>query len=211
MQGSIKGRSNITNAKLYEKSKNIIQLDVENFFPSITSKYIYNLWRYFFHFSDEVSTLLVNLTTLDGNLIQGSPLSSDIANLIFWDKEQEFVRNLQKYGLVYSRYVDDITISSKGPVSNKSKANAIKCVHSMLKSKGLKLKHNKTQILGQNSRMIVTGNVINDTNKVSQEYIDNVYKEINNKESGVSSLQGEVNYIGQTRPKVAKRLNKIIN
>ena len=206
-QGSIKGCSNITNAKLHEKSKTIIQLDIKDFFPSISSKYIYNVWRYFFHFSDNVSELLTSLVTLNNQFIQGSPLSSDIANLIFWDKEYQLVNNLTKLNLVYSRYVDDINISSKNKITDTLKTDIIKQVNSMLKSKGLKLKNNKTKILNESSQMLVTGLVVNKSVKASQKYINSVYKEINNNPNQISII-GKINYIKQTTPKKAISLEK---
>ncbi len=209
IQGSIKGCSNITNAKLHEKSKIIIQLDVKNFFPSISYEHIYNLWRYFFNFSDNVSKLLTNIITLNNYFIQGSPLSSDIANLIFWDKEYKLVNDLTNLNLVYSRYVDDINISSEEKISNNLKTTVIKKVNGMLKSKGLKLKNRKTKVLNENNQMLVTGLVVNKTAKVSQKYIDSTYKEIKNNPN-TNSIKGKINYIKQTDYKKAISIEKHI-
>ncbi len=210
IQGSIKGRSNITNAKLHEGSKTIIQLDIKNFFPSIASRHIYNLWRYFFNFSDEVAKLLTNIITLNGQFIQGSPLSSDIANLIFWDKEQKLIGYLTNLNLVYSRYVDDMNISSKEKIPKNLKTTIIKKVDAMLKVKGLKLKHSKTEIANENNQMLVTGLVVNEDIKVSQNYIDSTYKEIKNN-SNVNSIKGKINYIKQTMPKKAINIEKALS
>jgi len=209
IQGSVKGRSNITNARLHEKSKVIIQLDVKNFFSSISNKHIYNLWRYFFNFSDEVSKLLTNIITLNDKFIQGSPLSSDIANLIFWDKEHRLVKSLMKSHLVYSRYVDDVNISSQEKITNNLKTTIIKKVRAMLNSKGLSLKHNKTKILNSSDQMLVTGLVVNEKVRVSQKYIDNTYKEIKNN-SNINSSKGKINYIKQTDYKKAISIEKHI-
>ncbi len=209
IQGSVKGRSNITNARLHEKSKVIIQLDVKNFFSSISNKHIYNLWKYFFNFSDEVSKLLTNIITLNDKFIQGSPLSSDVANLIFWDKEHRLVKSLMKSHLVYSRYVDDINISSQEKITNNLKTTVIKKVCVMLSSKGLSLRHNKTKILNSSDQMLVTGLVVNEKVRVSQKYIDSTYKEIKNNPN-INSLEGKINYIKQTDYKKAISMAKHI-
>ncbi len=211
IQGSIKGCSNLTNAQLHEKSKTIIQLDIKNFFPSIKTKHIYVLWRHFFNFSEEISNLLTSLITLDKNFIQGSPLSSDIANLIFWDKEHSLVENFRKNNLIYSRYVDDINISSKNKISDKSKTHIIQRVHSMVKSKDLKLKNNKTKILNSNNQLLITGLVVNHKVKVSRQYISNVFQEVKSKNANISSIRGKANYIQQTCPKQANSILNVIN
>jgi hypothetical protein len=211
IQGSIKGRSNLTNAKLHERSVVIVQLDIKNFFPSIKTKYIYNLWRYFFNFSEEVSNLLTNLITFDNSFIQGSPLSSDIANLIFWDKEYHLVENFKNNNLVYSRYVDDINISSKNKISDKLRTDIIQRVHSMAISKGLKLKNNKTKILNKNNQLLITGLVVNDKARVSKQYINDVYQEAIRGDLNFNSINGKIDYIKQTNPKKASNILKIVN
>jgi hypothetical protein len=211
IQGSIKGRSNLTNAQLHEKSKTIVQLDIKDFYPSITDKQIYNLWRYFFNFSKKVSSLLTRLITLNGEFIQGSPISSDIANLIFWDKEQYLVRNLENDNLTYSRYVDDVNISSKSKIPNKLKTDIINKINAMLKAKNLKLKNKKTKILNQNDQLLITGLVVNHKAKVNKQYIDDVFQEIKNENFNENSVRGKVNYIHQTNPKQANAILRIAN
>lgn len=210
IQGSIKGRSNITNARLHEKPKVIIKLDIKNFFPSISHKHICNLWRYFFNFSEEVSKLLTNIITLNDKFIQGSPLSSDIANLLFYDNEYKLVKYFEEIDLIYSRYVDDINISSKEKISNNLKTTIIKQIDAMLKSKGLNLNHKKTKILNDSNQMLVTGLVVNESVKVSQNYIDSTYKEIKNNPN-INSIKGKINYIKQTTPKKAINVEKAHN
>ena len=101
LQGSIKGRSPKTNAQVHVGAKCLIELDIANFFPSIIRDQVYRTFRYFFNFSDEVSNLLVDLITHQGRVPQGSPVSSDIANLVLcWDgKEAQLVDNLKKKGI----------------------------------------------------------------------------------------------------------------
>jgi hypothetical protein len=210
IQGSIKNRSNLTNARLHEGSKEIIQLDIKDFYPSIKGRYIHNIWRRFFNFSQEVSSLLTSLITLNNNLVQGSPISSDIANLIFWDYEPMLAKELQSKNLVYSRYVDDINISSKNKLPDELKTYIIKSVHAMLKAKELKLKNNKTKLLTNSSELLVTGLVVNKKAKANRQYVNNVYQEIGTNQN-INSINGKINYVRQTNPKKASHLDKIKN
>lgn len=106
-----KGRNYVQNASHHLNTEVVVADDIKQFFPSIRQSHINNLFQYFFKFSPEVSNALSHLCTKDGYLVQGSPISGDIANLIFYDCEPELVGWLESVGLRYTRYYDDIHIS----------------------------------------------------------------------------------------------------
>ncbi len=116
LQGSIKDkdypRNYIHNASLHTGRKIVISEDITSFFPSITAYIVMRMWQHFFHFPKEVAEVLTNLTTYQGIVPQGAKTSSYIANLIFWDKEPQVESQLRQLGLRYSRFVDDVTVSS---------------------------------------------------------------------------------------------------
>ena len=211
LQGSIKNKSSLSNAQLHKKAELVIQLDIKNFYPSVTEEQIFKIWKYFFHFSDKVSNLLSTLITYEGFLVQGIEPSSYIANLVFYNEEYKLFEYCSSKKLIYSRYVDDISISSKIKLPNTTKTEIIKKVNSMIRGKGFKLNHKKTKISDQSERMEVTGNVINDGAKVSQEYKDLTYKAIQEVSKNTEqSIKGRISYIRQTRPKEAQKLyNKL--
>jgi phage tail tube protein FII len=51
------------------------------------------------------------LCTKDGYLVQGSPVSGSLANVIFYAKEPSLVDSLKLLGFRYTRYYDDVHIS----------------------------------------------------------------------------------------------------
>ena len=106
------GKSYLDNAKKHKSSTMILSEDITRFFDSIKQEYVEQLFKYFFRFPPDVSQTLSQLCTLDGSLVQGSPISGDIANLIFHEKEPSVVRLAASLGLKYSRYYDDIYVSS---------------------------------------------------------------------------------------------------
>src|SRR5690606_37155363 len=55
---------------------------------------------------------MARLNCVDGVLVQGSPCASYIAGAIFNVEEGRLVRRLESKGYRYTRYVDDITVSS---------------------------------------------------------------------------------------------------
>lgn len=158
LQGSVKSldsRNDITNAAMHTRKSLLIRMDIENFFPSVSEQFVFNIWKSFFRFPDKTADLLTKLTTYNGYLPQGVPTSSGLANLIFWDREPMLVSSLQAENLTYTRYVDDITISSLG-YRNTPELNTIFAqVFGMFASKGLKANRNKTLISTNGHRQTV--------------------------------------------------------
>jgi len=117
LQGSIKDKNHprdyLTNCAFHTSSRVVTTLDIESFFDSISYQKVYKMWKYFFKFPDEVATVLTKLTTYRGFVAQGATTSSYIANLIFWEFEPQVKEQLGERGFTYTRYVDDITVSSK--------------------------------------------------------------------------------------------------
>ncbi len=103
LTGSLSGRSYRTNAALHAGARIIICEDVESFFPSTNSVRVRDIWLNFFHFSEEVVSILTHLTTKEGELPQGAITSSYLANLSFWNQEPRLHAKLAQKGIVYSR------------------------------------------------------------------------------------------------------------
>ena len=116
LQGGIKDiiipRSHIKAVKFHKNAKLLVSMDISNFFPSLTSEVVFDIWKRFFNFPAPVAQLLTKLTTFNGTLPQGASTSQDLANLAFWDRESDVVDKLQRNGFKYTRYVDDVTVSS---------------------------------------------------------------------------------------------------
>lgn len=158
---NVKGRSYITNARIHTDSKVIFKEDIKNFFPSTQKGLILKVWKDFFCFSHEVAECLTNLTTKDGFLPQGAETSTYLASLFFFDIEPKLYMNFSQQGLDYTRYVDDITVSSKLKVSNNLKSKIKQKIYGMMKSKGYKPKRSKSRIVHDCDRQDVTGCVVN--------------------------------------------------
>jgi hypothetical protein len=161
LTGSIEGRDYNTNAWIHSDACAAITEDISNFFPSITSEAVYEIWNKFFGFAHEPSMLLTSLTTRDGVVFQGTPTSSYIANLAFWDVEHIFVNKLLGRGLRYSRYVDDITVSSFKAINLEDKKWAIAQIYAMAGSKGFNAKREKHFIFNGSRPIEIMGLVIN--------------------------------------------------
>lgn len=138
LTGSLAGRDFVANVDIHKGSRRAITEDIAQFFDFITAAHVYRIWNKFFGFADEVAEILTHLTTKDGRVFQGTPTSSYLANLAFWDCEPALVERMTARSIRYSRYVDDITMSSAGEMSEEDKRWAIGQVYAMIGAAGFK-------------------------------------------------------------------------
>lgn len=150
--GSIKGKDNIGNAKRHQGKKYIFTTDLRNFFPSITNKMVFQMFRSF-DYSPTVSKCLTELTTYKGKLPQGAPTSPMIANLVFIKTGKQLDEFAKNNGITFTSLIDDLTFSA--PYSFKEKAPFI--IDALIKD-GFKISHNKTNY--KTKFPIVTGIVV---------------------------------------------------
>ncbi|MGJ7538571.1 MULTISPECIES: reverse transcriptase family protein [unclassified Variovorax] len=161
LTGSVKGRDYVTNARLHAGARFLICEDVSKFFPSVSAERAWDIWRHFFGFGDEVARLLTKLTTKAGTLPQGASTSSYLANLVLWRDEPYLQAKLAEHGLTYSRYVDDMAMSSKLYITPAEQERIIADVYGMLRRNGLSAKRKKHEISSSSQRMIVTKVIVN--------------------------------------------------
>lgn len=112
VHGGVKRRSNITNARRHLGLKHHFLTDIHAFFPSVGHREVYD----FFvgeGFVPDAARLLTRLTTWRGSLPQGTPTSPHLANLIFAPVDDALVALCRPSGIVYTRFVDDLTFSSQ--------------------------------------------------------------------------------------------------
>lgn len=156
LNGSVRGRSTRINAEAHIGARIAIGEDIANFFPTISPTRVKALWCGIFGFSDEAACLLTCLTVKDDGVPQGAVTSSFIANLIFWENEPSLFREFQRLGYQYTRFVDDITISSKRHLNSREKSAIITAVYRMLHTAGVKPKRQKHEVNTARSRITTT-------------------------------------------------------
>ena len=148
-------RSPLSNAKEHISAQSIVLQDITNFFPSITIDKVRGIFKDFFGFERVVSEVLALIVTKDGYVPQGASTSSYIANLVFWDVEPRLVDWIHSRGLAYTRFADDITISSKERLLQAQWSEVISKVTGMLARKGFKQKRAKMHILKKGQAITV--------------------------------------------------------
>lgn len=158
-----KGSSVCHNAKLHANSSHFLLLDICHFFESCTQKMVRNLFSGGVYQSTNAASrlrltaddvdLLVALSCYRGSLATGSPCSPFIANRIMASFDHEMAAGLgEKF--VYSRYSDDICISSTEWINS---AEISTFVGSRLRQKSFDLNSDKTRCFGRGHLRKITG------------------------------------------------------
>jgi len=162
-------RSILTNAELHKAKKYVINIDLKDFFPSVTSFMIFKaLTREEEHLdvNDEWDVeKITSLCTLNGCLPQGACTSPVISNIVLKPMDFELKRVADSQELTYTRYADDLTFS--GDEIPDWFVNRIRTVAEEF---GFKLNDRKIKKMPYFQRQSVTGIVVNnDTLGVSKK------------------------------------------
>ena len=215
--GFEKDMSIVENAKRHLNKQCIINIDLKDFFPSVTKKMVYNIF-YNLGYNKELAYIFTTLCIYKQCIPQGAPTSPKLANLCCKNLDKRIGALCKKYNAIYSRYADDITISGEKYIKN-----ILTPVKLIIEDESFHLNHNKTRILYKGQRQEVTGLNLN-TGKVTvpQSYKKELQKEIYYcKKYGVSNhlthikcnkafykehLYGKAYYINMVEPIKAKKI-----
>lgn len=227
LHGSIKGRSAKTNVESHIGANSFIGIDIKKFFDSVQDSDVRRIWAELFRFGSEVSDLLTTLTTRYGSLPQGAPTSPSLANLVFWKDEWKLVNSFGRSGYVYTRYVDDIAVSSRDRLDQRSIDWIFGRVRGMLNKHGLRTSNRKSEVFFAGDSMVTTG-LLAGTQQVSMTKKDRlkVRAAVHNlilarsgrertwREDKVDSpdrTKGRLAYLEQFHPTEAKKLREVLD
>lgn len=172
------GRSIVSNALPHVGADVVVNIDLENFFPTVSYRRVKGLFAKMGH-SEEVATILALLCTeaditcleLDQEvyhvatserfLPQGAPTSPAISNLLCRRLDARMTGVCNKLGFVYTRYADDLSFSARGDAV-KSVGKLLSQVEWLVAEEGFKIHPDKTRIFRNGRRQEVTGLVVND-------------------------------------------------
>lgn len=159
-KGFEKHSSILDNAIPHKGANSILSIDLKDFFPTITSKQVYNIFKTI-GYNKLISTIFTNICTYNGILPQGSPCSPKLANLTAWTLDNRIQGYVGKRGITYTRYADDLTFSGLNP---DKVVKIIPMIKTIIVSECFIINHSKTRIAGAARSKIVTGLVISDDN-----------------------------------------------
>lgn len=216
-----KGNSNYKNASMHLGAKYLLKLDFEDFFNSITDAdieyFLINAGKaHQLKFSEDDLKLIARAVTRDGTLVIGSPSSPVISNCLMFEFDKFASSICRKHGCIYSRYADDIAISTVAKDVLLDVERQIKVYLSQMLRPTLKLKKEKRQNVSSRTRMTVTG--VNITHQgslsVGRQTKRNIRKMIHDVTIGKSDifsmvrLGGLLNYIAPFEPAFIASIEK---
>lgn len=111
--GFIVGRSTLSNARVHERRRWVLNIDLKDFFPSVNFGRVRGLFMAEpFRCGPAAATVLAQLCTHRNGLPQGAPTSPVLSNFIATALDRRLTRLARSSRLEYSRYADDITFST---------------------------------------------------------------------------------------------------
>lgn len=187
--GFVDNFSIVDNAYQHINSKWVLNLDLEDFFPSIHFGRIRGmLLKPPFNFTEKVAQWIAQLVTFEKMLPQGAPSSPILSNMICLRLDRDLKRLAQRYDLIYSRYADDITLSTNrnfpdviARLENKGEGKHVTlgdALISTINNNGFEIKDSKTRLLGSSQRQEVTGIVVNEKCNLPRQYLNKIRGEI---------------------------------
>jgi retron-type reverse transcriptase len=219
--GFVRERSIFTNAMMHLGKKNVLNIDLENFFDSFNFGRVRGFFikNRNFKLDPKIATVIAQIACYDNKLPQGSPCSPVITNLITHSLDIRLAALAKKYKCTYTRYADDITFSTRKSVFPKEIMNELdgeylsgKELTWEIEHAGFSINENKTRIQYKNSRQDVTGLIVNKRPNTKKEYwrtarakCNTLFKtgKFKSIEEGVevdgniNELEGQLNFIDQ--------------
>jgi len=181
--GFVTGRSIVSNARLHKKRRYVLNIDLENYFPTIHFGRVRGMFMGNpYNLNDEVATILAQICCHDGVLPQGAPTSPIISNMICARLDAKLQQLAKEHQCTYSRYADDITFStnrSKFPsalahLSDIGQVEIGNELSSVIQKNGFQVNPKKTRLQVKQQRQEVTGLTVNKYPNVQRRYVKQV-------------------------------------
>lgn len=226
--GFLAGRSILTNARQHTGSKVVVNMDIRDFFPTVTLPRVKGLFRAA-GYREQVATLLALICTesprkiqeFDGTtyylalgprcLPQGAPTSPGITNAICLRLDRRLQGLGKSLSWRYTRYADDLTFSL--PIDHADEprlGHLLGTVKAIVADEGFEIRDDKTRVARKGARQKVTGLVVNggESPRVPRERRRMLRAAVHNLQNGeplpedvsVHSLGGWAAYLYMTDP-----------
>jgi len=209
------------NADVHTNKKHVLNIDLKDFFPSISAKRIKTLFSSdYFNYSEEMTLALTFLTTYQAQLPTGSPTSPVLSNFVCLEFDAQLRIFCQENGLQFTRYADDLTFSSDTLISQ----DIIQHIKQLIKENGFEINERKLRIQSSSRKQTVTGLTVNEKVNVdrkllkkiramlhdlsvngidtaTQRHFNQIIITTKRQEHFIHRLLGYINFVGQVRGK----------
>src|SRR5574344_377586 len=170
----------LPNALQHVNKNCVLNIDLKDFFTSINFGRVRGLFLSPpYNFNDEVATIFAQICCTENILPQGAPTSPIISNMILRSLDSQILKLIRPLKCTYSRYADDITISTNLKVmpmescdnENNSLSNNL---IELISKNGFEVNSKKIRLQVKKQRQVVTGLIVNKKVNIPREYIKNI-------------------------------------
>jgi retron-type reverse transcriptase len=177
--GFIKERSILTNARLHVGQRFVLNIDLEDFFPSVNFGRVRGIFMAPpFKLGPAAASVFAQLCTHRNGLPQGAPTSPPLSNFASVQLDRSLTRLAKEAGVRYSRYADDITFSTNHgafpPAIAIMEAGGVRASEALERAviaSGFSINHKKVRLQRRDQRQSVTGLNVNAKANVSRKRI----------------------------------------
>lgn len=184
VHGFVPGKSIKTNALAHLGKRFVLNIDLKDFFPSITEKRVIGVLESL-GIDTRVAHITARLCCNKAHLPQGAPTSPVLSNMICFRLDKDLLAFAKAARCIYTRYADDITFSShqsmtalfKGPPPPSglfSPDLLVPALNNAFVNNGFTLNADKAHYAERHSRRIVTGLKVNELLNVDRRYVRNI-------------------------------------
>jgi RNA-directed DNA polymerase len=183
--GFRKGGKITDHAKKHKRRRYVLNFDLADFFPSFNFGRVrgFFLKDKAFELKEQVATTIAQIACDGTALPQGSPCSPVISELIGQILDLRLLKLAKKHRVTYSRYADDITLSTSQKefppalafqdATNPSVWLLGDELVKRVVSSGFNINPNKTRMHCRGSRQMVTNLVVNEKVNIKSDYYRN--------------------------------------
>lgn len=180
VHGFVRDKSIKTNAKAHKKKRFVLNLDLENFFPSIHFGRVKGVFlKPPYSLPESVALILARICCTYEGLPQGAPTSPVISNIICRKMDRQLEQLAKKHHCFYTRYADDITFSTSAPSFPAALAEYLDGqlhigpeLHNIIVNENsFKINLKKIRLRTPNQRQEVTGLTVNQFLNVNRSYV----------------------------------------
>lgn len=178
--GFTRGRSVVSNASVHTGQNYVYNIDLKDFFPSITYGQVYMALKNCpLNFSNDLAAVVSKLCcmkTIDNQnyvhyvLPQGAPTSPVLSNIVCSRLDSYLSGLSSRMNVRYTRYADDMTFSSMYNAFHRH-GDLLREVRRIIEGQGFSINEEKTRLQKRGARQEVTGLVVCGKVNVRREYI----------------------------------------
>jgi len=184
VHGFVPGKSVKTNALSHLRKRFVLNIDLKDFFPSITEKRVSGVLAAL-GIDNRVASIVARLCCNGGHLPQGAPTSPVLSNMICFRLDKELMTFAKGVRSIYTRYADDITFSSYQPMTSMFEGPLPPAGHfspelltpalkNIFTGNGFTINPDKAHYADRHSRRMVTGLKVNELLNVDRRYVRNI-------------------------------------